>query len=289
MSVFSLDKIYGRTVAPGGATPLGYALQSTFEEYMATAESRDRLAGVKTGFADLDNLTGGLRQGQVVVVSAEPNADKRAFLLNMVLRQAMDGVRVMYLSLGQTADQVAQTLLHVLSGVPAGPCRKGDSGHDDWQKLAEATELLAKADLLIHDRPPVGLEDLHALMEGQDFLQARTALFIDDINFIDWGGCTDRRERLLALLSFARRCRIPVVLAETVLPGEREANEVFLFGCDEVGLALTLCCDDRTPHGIFDTPVAVKVYKTPYGEMGNFTLSWDASTFSFSEAAAMQG
>ena len=62
--------------------PLSQLMQPVMDEIEAIG-ARGDMAGVPTGFADLDELTGGLHPGQMVIVAARPGMGKSTMALDL--------------------------------------------------------------------------------------------------------------------------------------------------------------------------------------------------------------
>ena len=69
--------------------PLSELMQPTLDEMEAISSRGGSLAGVPTGFADLDDLTNGLHPGQMVIVAARPGCGKSTLALDLA-RSALD-------------------------------------------------------------------------------------------------------------------------------------------------------------------------------------------------------
>ena len=83
----------------------------TFNELQELANTKSRYNGVRTGFKDLDDLFGGLRGGDLVILAARPSVGKTALALNIASRAAQLGTSVAFFSLEMSATQLVQRVL----------------------------------------------------------------------------------------------------------------------------------------------------------------------------------
>jgi replicative DNA helicase len=87
------------------------------------------LAGLATGYADLDAVLAGLRPGQLVVIGARPGGGKTAIGLNIALNVAATvaagGTPALFMSLEMPAVEIAGRVLAMGSGVPMHRFNKG--------------------------------------------------------------------------------------------------------------------------------------------------------------------
>ncbi|PZM50780.1 replicative DNA helicase, partial [Salmonella enterica subsp. enterica serovar Derby] len=62
--------------------PLSELFESTFDELEAIEARGDAMAGIPTGFTDLDELTNGFMPGQMIIVAARPAMGKSTLALD---------------------------------------------------------------------------------------------------------------------------------------------------------------------------------------------------------------
>jgi replicative DNA helicase len=102
----------------GGARALSDVVREVLDNIDARVSSGSTLAGLATGFADLDRVLGGMRPGELLVVGARPSVGKTAFGLNVAPNVAQSGAGVLFCSLEMPAAQIGERLLSMGSGVP---------------------------------------------------------------------------------------------------------------------------------------------------------------------------
>ena len=78
-------------------------LTETFEEISKLADQQSHLAGVPSGFRDVDALFGGFRGGDLVILAARPGVGKTSFALNLAVNAAKAGVCTAFFSLEMSA------------------------------------------------------------------------------------------------------------------------------------------------------------------------------------------
>ena len=148
----------------------------------------DSIAGIPTGFRDLDRMTGGLQRGDLIVIAGRPNMGKTALAMNIAEAVAI-GAReaVALFSLAQPDRVLMLRLLSSLSGIAHDRLRKGDiTDEGAREKLAFAVRQLVEAPLDINDDLNLTAADLHA--QTQRLQEKRGALgliLIDDLQMIE--------------------------------------------------------------------------------------------------------
>ena len=151
-------------------TRMDSLLTEAFEEITKLAERGSHMAGVPTGFADVDNLFHGLRGGDLVILAARPGIGKTSFALNLATNAAKAGTSVAFFSLEMSAGQLVQRVLSAEARISLSKIRGGYISEGDWGAIADASNRLAKLDLFIDDSP--GLSILEARAKARRELRA---------------------------------------------------------------------------------------------------------------------
>ncbi len=137
-------------------------LTDAFEEITKLAEQQSHMAGVPTGFKDLDDLFHGLRGGDLVVLAARPGVGKTSFALNMAVNAAKKGVAVAFFSLEMSSSQLVQRVLCAEARVSLSKIRGGFVSEGDWGAIADAMNSLSKLELYIDDSPGLSILEARA-------------------------------------------------------------------------------------------------------------------------------
>jgi replicative DNA helicase len=99
-----------------------------------------RVAPIPTGYADLDRLITGVRRRNLTIVAARPSAGKTAFGLGLGANVAATGHGVLWCSLEQPKDELADRIMAWDSGVSIRDIEHGDAEASDYVVLAAAME-----------------------------------------------------------------------------------------------------------------------------------------------------
>ena len=151
-------------------TKMDVLLTDAFEELTKLAEQGDHIAGVPTGFKDVDELFHGLRGGDLIILAARPGVGKTSLALNMAVEAAKKGTSVAFFSLEMSAGQLVQRILCAEARVNLGRIRSGRISEGDWGAIADASNRLSQLDLYIDDSP--GLSILEARAKARRELRA---------------------------------------------------------------------------------------------------------------------
>ena len=143
-------------------TKMDSLLNSAMEEITQLAQQQTHMAGVPSGFKDLDDLFGGFRGGDLVILAARPGVGKTSFALNLCVNAAKAGTTVAFLSLEMSASQLVQRILCSEARVSLSNVRQGRMTDSDWMAIIEASNTLYNLDMYIDDTPALSILELRA-------------------------------------------------------------------------------------------------------------------------------
>lgn len=137
-------------------------LFDAFDEISKLAQQQTHMAGVPTGFVDVDNLFHGLRGGDLIILAARPGVGKTSFALNLAVNAAKSGCPTTFFSLEMSASQLVQRILCSEARIGLEKVRGGFLGESDWQSLADAMSRLSNVELYIDDTPSLSILEARA-------------------------------------------------------------------------------------------------------------------------------
>ena len=108
--------------------------------------------GVPTGFWKLDNMTSGLKPGQLIVVAGRPAMGKTSLVLNIAMNAAVQhGVGVALFSLEMSENELMERMLSSGGMIDSQKLRIGKLNDDDHHRLSEISGLIAESPIFIND------------------------------------------------------------------------------------------------------------------------------------------
>jgi replicative DNA helicase len=174
-------------------------------------------AAVQTGFTDLDELTGGLRPSDFIVIGASPGMGKTTFAMNIAEHAAIkEGRSVAVFSMKIVGDHYAQRLMSSLGRVDLSKVHTGELDDDDWPRLTAAVSILSEAPLFIDDTPtltPAYLRERALRLNREHNLGL---IVIDDLQLMRVPGHIGNRADKIAEISsslkaLAKELNVPVI------------------------------------------------------------------------------
>ncbi|TAK92076.1 MAG: replicative DNA helicase [Burkholderiaceae bacterium] len=126
-------------------------------------DNQSDVTGVPTGFTDLDRMTSGLQEGDLVIVAGRPSMGKTAFSLNMAEHVAIDqGLPVAVFSMEMGGTQLATRMLGSVGRLDQQRVRTGRLQDEDWPRLTHAIQKMQDAQLYIDETPALNSMELRA-------------------------------------------------------------------------------------------------------------------------------
>jgi replicative DNA helicase len=126
-------------------------------------ERRGGITGISTGFAELDRMTNGLHEGEMIVIAARPSMGKTALAMNIAEHVAInENLPVAVFSLEMSSQQLVQRLLCSRARVNLQKVRDGFLAERDFPSLTAAASKLAEAQIFIDDSASLSILELRA-------------------------------------------------------------------------------------------------------------------------------
>ena len=176
--------------------------------------------GISTGYKTLDDLTGGLKKGEMFVLAARPSIGKTSLGLNVITNVAIRGEKtypVAFFSLEMTDSQIARRLLCTLSGVPENVFWSGMFHDSDLPKLTTAAGMIGKAPLYIDPTGGLTISELRAKARRLKNEHDIKLIVIDYLQLMHADARLDSRQQEVAEISggikkLAKDLDIPILV-----------------------------------------------------------------------------
>jgi replicative DNA helicase len=124
--------------------------------------AKTALTGTPSGFKDIDELTGGFQDGNLIVIAARPSMGKSALVANIAENAALKGYPVALFSLEMSESELAQRFVASQARIHGEELRRGRVAESKWQKILDACQKLSQAPLWIDDSSDTGVLEVRA-------------------------------------------------------------------------------------------------------------------------------
>ena len=154
-----------------------------------------RLAGVPTGFAELDELTNGLHPGQMIIIAARPAIGKSTLGLDIARSASIKHKQTTAMfSLEMSKHEITMRLLSAEARIPLQTMRTGQMRDDDWVKLTRRLGEMASAPLYIDDSPNLTMMEIRAKARRMKQRYDLKLVIIDYLQLMSSGKKVENRQ-----------------------------------------------------------------------------------------------
>lgn len=292
-------------VAERGVTGRVYAMDKMLEETFDRIDQRQTrggssISGISSGYPDLDEVTAGFQNSEMIIIAARPSVGKTAFALNLIRNIAVDEKStVLFCSLEQSRVEIVERLLCSHARVDAQKLRKGLMNAEDMERLIAASGVMRNAKIFIDDSPGQGMLRIAANARRLKLRNDLKMVVIDYLQLIEPENRRDPRQEQVAQISrrlkgLARELSIPVIaLAQVNRSSEdRQDHKPRLSDLRESGsieqdadTVILLHRPERFEPGQHEGLTEVIIGKQRNGPIGDITLTFNKHMMRFESFA----
>lgn len=160
---------------------------------------------VPTGFADLDRLlSGGLRDGQFIVIAGRPGMGKSTAAMDIARHVSIRlGMPSMFATLEMSNIELTMRLISAEAGVPLHLLRTGKLREEEWQRIGNTIAPVDDAPLIVYDDPGMNLGILRAEARRMKATTGCRLIVLDYVQLVSTPGGrgSDGRQQEVADLS----------------------------------------------------------------------------------------
>ena len=143
-----------------GLLPASEVLLETFLD-LEQRSKEGQLAGIPSGFFDLDMLTQGFQKSDLIIVAGRPSMGKTAFALNIARNAAdLQASPVVIFSLEMSRSQIIYRFLSNESGINNSKLRSGEITSNEWKSVSRAISSLSGLNIYLDDKSDITISDI---------------------------------------------------------------------------------------------------------------------------------
>lgn len=214
------QKIFGILDGRGSSTvsPISDILHQAMDRMEARMKGEHATGAVETGFAEMDALTGGFHDSELIILAARPSMGKTALAMNIAEHVSMnEDVPVLFVSLEMSSIELADRLLCSVARVNGHRLRNGTITNEDRGRLIEKASIVSRAPLFVDDSPTQMVSEISAAARRILRREGKLGLVvIDYLQLIEPDNPRDPRQEQVAriarrLKGLARELEVPVL------------------------------------------------------------------------------
>jgi replicative DNA helicase len=200
-----------------GLVSLKELLKPAFEQIQSLYERKTLVTGVASGYDDLDRMTSGFQNGDLVIIAGRPSMGKTSLAINIAENASIHHkTPVAVFSLEMSKEQLVLRMLGSQSEVPLHKIRNGYLGQEDWPRLTTGAGLLTQAPIMIDDSASMTVFEIRAkcrrlMSEGKLGL-----VVVDYLQLIRGSGRVENRVQEVSqitrgLKALAKELNVPII------------------------------------------------------------------------------
>jgi len=196
--------------------PITPLLKSVMKIIEKRAERKDPLTGISTGLRDLDRMTSGLQNAELVIIAARPSVGKTALALNLATHISIrEKIPVLFFSLEMHWENLIFRLLSAESRIDGTRVRTGYIRENEWLALTSAVSRLTEAPFYIDASPTMTIFELRAKSRRMKKKHDISVIFVDYMQLVRGPESQTREQEVAAisrsLKSIAMELNVPVI------------------------------------------------------------------------------
>ena len=205
-------------------------MQGTFDHVEAIMNRGGELTGIPTGFRDVDEITGGLQPGELIIIAARPSMGKTALALNIARNAAVDhGKKVAIFSLEMTTRSLILRLLASEAEIDFSTLRKGFLANSAYCRLTEAGDRLSRTEIWVDDSGMATILEIKAKCRRLKAERGLDLVVVDYLQLASADGHRDRKDLEIGEISrglkaLAKELQIPVMALSQLNRGPEQRN-----------------------------------------------------------------
>lgn len=203
--------------ASGGFKSIHDVLNETVEAINDIPDDGNMVTGLPTGFQELDKMTTGFHDDELIILAARPGVGKTAFALNVAQFVGLHTDKtVAMFSLEMGADQLVQRMLASEGLIDSQHLRTGQLTEDEWRKLVVAAGSLDRTSIYIDDTPGIKMSEIRAKSRRLAKEKGNLGLVVIDYLQLIEGPRSESRQQEVSAISrqlkkLAKELHIPVI------------------------------------------------------------------------------
>jgi len=215
----------------GGFQKIDSVIKSVLDKIDTLYSKKEALTGVSTGYPDLDKLTAGFQNSELIILAARPSVGKTALCLNIAGHVAIQhNVPVAIFSLEMSKDQLAQRMLCAEAEIDAQKLKTASLSDTGWKKLTRALGKLSEAPIFIDDSASLTSTEIRAKARRLKLERGLGMIIIDYLQLIRGRSRVENRvqeisEIARSLKTLARELDIPVIALSQLSRAVEQRND----------------------------------------------------------------
>jgi replicative DNA helicase len=197
--------------------PIGGLLGEEIDRISAASEQKG-LTGASSGLRDLDKITSGFQNSNLIILAARPAMGKTSLALGIARHLGVNArLPVVVFSLEMSSSEIAQRFIATEARVDSTRMRSGDVREEDWIRIQDACNRLSDAPIYVDDTAGINLMEIRSKARRLKMKEPNLGLImIDYLQLMSSGSHEENRVQEISQISrqlkvLARDLNVPVI------------------------------------------------------------------------------
>lgn len=199
-------------------TQIDPVIKQAIEQIQNAANRDSGLSGLETGYTELDRLTSGWQNSDLIIIAARPAMGKTAFVLSMAKNMAVNfNTPIAIFSLEMSNLQLVNRLISNVCELEGEKIKSGKLNDREWDALMSRSKHLYSAPLYIDDTPSLSILELRTKARRLVREHDVKMIIIDYLQLMNASGMKyGSREQEVSMISrslkqLAKELNIPII------------------------------------------------------------------------------
>jgi len=192
-------------------------ITEAFSLMREAAKRTDGLSGLPSGFKDLDKITSGWQNSDLIIIAARPGMGKTALVLSMAKNMAVNfNIPLAIFSLEMSNIQLVNRLIVNVTELSGEKIKTGQLAEYEWHQLDSKITKLYDAPIFVDDTPSLSVFELRTKARRLVKEHNIKCIIIDYLQLMNAGISLGSREQEVSFISrsmksLAKELCIPVI------------------------------------------------------------------------------
>ena len=142
-------------------TQIDPVINLALEQIQTAANNESGLSGLQTGYTELDRMTSGWQNSDLIIIAARPAMGKTAFVLSMAKNMAIDfNTPIAIFTLEMANVQLVKRLISNIADLEGEKIKSGQLSPEEWDRLNSRLGGVYSAPLYLDETPGLSITEL---------------------------------------------------------------------------------------------------------------------------------
>lgn len=199
-------------------TQIDPVINLALEQIQTAANNASGLSGLQTGYTELDRMTSGWQNSDLIIIAARPAMGKTAFVLSMAKNMAIDyNIPVAIFTLEMANVQLVKRLISNIADLEGEKIKSGQLSPEEWDRLNARLRGVYSAPLYLDETPGLSITELRTKARRLVREKGVRMIMIDYLQLMSASGMKlGSREQEVSTISrslkaLAKELNIPII------------------------------------------------------------------------------